>query len=245
MGKESLVRYAPRAARAHRVSALWREGRSLLRPCSGGSFIKTLRVSRHGRNKLRPSRFLRLRFGTVGGLAREVPAPPRRVASERTWHVPTGGSRSRVTERFRFGTTTSLRNGVWAGAQSTPYAKYPRRLGAWRPNGLGTHQREGRAPARPLHRIVTETWLKCRNDIFQPPSVSGEAGLLPCSAKPASCIPWRWGGLRGGLGVGRGLLPLNTRKRPSGNTEGVRRRDVFRTLRARFRLVILAFKDVT
>ena len=22
-------------------------------------------------------------------------------------------------------------------------------LGAWRPNGLGTHQREGRAPARP------------------------------------------------------------------------------------------------
>ena len=40
------------------------------------------------------------------------------------------------------------------------------------------YHREGRAPARPFHRIVTEAWLKCRNDIFpQPPSVSGEAGF--------------------------------------------------------------------
>ena len=30
-------------------------------------------------------------------MVREVPAPPRRVASERVWHVPTGGSRSCAT----------------------------------------------------------------------------------------------------------------------------------------------------
>ena len=37
---------------------------------------------------------MRLRFGTMVGMAREVPAPPRRVASERAWHIPPGGSRS-------------------------------------------------------------------------------------------------------------------------------------------------------
>ena len=25
---------------------------------------------------------------------------------------------------------------------------------------------EGRAPARPFHRIVTDSWVNCRNDIF-------------------------------------------------------------------------------
>ena len=38
----------------------------------------------------------------------------------------------------------SLRNGRRGGVRGICAA-----LGAWRPNGLGTHQREGRAPARP------------------------------------------------------------------------------------------------